>query len=305
MRFLKLSPLLIPTLATATLPEPPPPSQHGTLQLTQTPNITTVTISNPPLNLVDRPLISDLHDLMLYLRSTPSDLASNTKPKLVIFKSANPTFFMSHLDLTLLTAPITPDKLAAITQYSEITRFLQNITSTVFIAAIDGHAFGAGHELALQMDMRFAGPNALSGSIENTLGLTAGGGGELFLGTLTNRGRALEYLLAAKGFDAPTGTRVGLWNEDYADAETLYREVESLAGRIAVLPGQSLNQTKSALGFLNPSLQVQVADVEAFNGLAGTEVAQRTLDGWLKVSEGQEAGAFELGLPDSIFRELY
>ena len=156
MRFISLC--LLAGVTSATIPSSSTSSSIGTLSLNQSANATTVTIDHPPYNLVDAPLLSDLHDFLLSLRTTPAELSRNTKPKVVIFRSANPDFFLSHLDLSLLTPPVTDKKLVSIAQYLDITRLLQNITSTVFIAATNGRASGAGHELSVQMDMRFAGP---------------------------------------------------------------------------------------------------------------------------------------------------
>ena len=294
---------LLVLLASANLPDPLPPSRYDTLAFTQSANVTTVTVRHPPINLVDEFLISDLHDLLLYLRATPEDLANNSKPKVVIFKSENIDFFLGHIDVDLFANPSTDAKIATAAQYVEIGRLFQNTTSTIFIAAMNGRAFGAGHELPLQMDMRFAGPNVSAGSIENPLGVIAGGGGELMLGTLTNKARALEYLVAAEAFDAPTGTRLGLWNNHFSDAQTLYSEVDKLAARIGLLPSTSLNQTKSSLAFLNPSIDLQDADVVAFGRLQSTDIAQEKIAAWL--AQSQALGPFELGLPDSAIQNLY
>ena len=149
-------------------------------------------------------------------------------------------------------------------------------------------------------------PRASSGSLENGLGLTPGAGGELFLSTLTNKGRALEYVLAAKAFDAPTGTRLGLWNNDFESEEALYQHVDNLAARIGLFSGASLNQTKNVLGRLNnPSLALLEEDVNAFNNLAATQIAQTLLTKALATEDGPNARAFELGLPEDVTQYLY
>ena len=274
-----------------------PPSQYGTLAFTQRPNITTVTVQNPPTNLADAQLISDLHDFLIYLQETP-DAA-----KVVIFKSSNPDFFISHIDLNLIKEPIDP---AATAQYIDIAQFLQNITSTIFIAATNGHASGAGHEWAVQMDMRFAGPNASSGSPEDGFGIVPGIGGELFLGPLINKGRAMEYVLGAKSFDAATGTRLGLWNDDFPTKEALYQYVDELADRIALFPRGGLNQTKSILGSsLNPSPALLGQDENAILALLATDEVQNLIGNMIAIEKGNEGPQFELSLPDGIVDFVY
>lgn len=77
------------------------------------------------------------------------------------------------------------------------------------MAQINGLAVGADHKLSAQMDIRFAGPKTHVDSIENELGLFAGARGQLFLGLLVNKGRAMQYALAAKTFDGSTGAAIG------------------------------------------------------------------------------------------------
>ena len=142
-------------------------------------------------------------------------------------------------------------------EYSYIAPLLQNIIMTAFIAEINGHNIDGGHELALQMDMRFAGPNAHTGFFENGLGLIVGGGGQSFLGQLINKGRALGYLLSAKAICGPTGAALGLFNRYYSTGDTLTTAVNALAERIGLFPQVALSDTKSALNnYLNPSPQL-------------------------------------------------
>ncbi|MCJ1325073.1 hypothetical protein MMC10_001735 [Thelotrema lepadinum] len=280
------------------LPAPPAPARYGTLQFQAEANVTRVTFNNPPINLVNVELTSDLYDFLTSLdpknRTTPP-------PKVVIFNSNNPDFFLGHLDFNNLVAPFTDDKLAALSQYTACCRLLQNLTSTAFIAEINGEAFGAGQELSIQMDMRFAGPKARTGSIEDALGLVVGAGGQLFLGTLIGRSRALEYLLATKAFDGPTGTALGLFNSHYSSADKLRDAVDELARRIGQLPAQGLNETKFALNqLLNPSLEAETFDVNAFFALDENPVAQTIVTEAIMASQNQTLSPFELGLPDSL-----
>ncbi len=215
------------------LPGPQAPSRHGTLTFQQSGHITRATFDNGPINLVDCNLIDDFLDFLLSLkpdnRTTPS-------PKVVIFDSANPNFFLGHIDLQLATTPLTPAKYLIVQNYIAITRLMQNITSTIFVAEINGRAFGAGQEFAIQMDMRFVGPQARTGSFEDAIGLTAGVGAQTILGSLIGKGRALEYVLAAKTFDGPTGTALGLFSGYFNTAALLRAAVDELAQRIALFP---------------------------------------------------------------------
>ncbi|KAI4199473.1 MAG: hypothetical protein LQ350_004614 [Teloschistes chrysophthalmus] len=285
-----------------------PVSKHGKLTFTLTPNVTRVTINNPPINLLTAELISDLYDFML--STVPSPSTPKTTPKVVIFSSANPDFFISHFDLkNLLPPPTTPPLVTngattPLTQLVAIGRLLQNTTSTAFIAEINGRTFGGGQELASQMDMRFAGPGALVSQYEDSAGFVAQAGGQLSLGPIIGKARALEHLLAAKQIDAKTGTQLGLFNADYASADILRQKVNNLAARIALFPQAALNDTKFSLAFLSPTAQMLDEEVRRFSPIGMTQEAQATVREILRESD-EGRNVYELGVPNSVVQGLY
>jgi enoyl-CoA hydratase/carnithine racemase len=68
----------------------------------------------------------------------------------------------------------------------------------VTIAKLRGRARGAGSELALACDMRFAArENAVLGQPEIGFGVAPGAGGVQHLARLLGRGRAIEVILGA------------------------------------------------------------------------------------------------------------
>jgi hypothetical protein len=129
-------------------------SPYGTLSISTAGNITHVTILNPPINLFDASLSGDLY---AFLSSLDPSNRTTPPPKVVIFRSADPDFFIAHIDLNALLLPSTPQKTALLNQYVAVLRLLQSLTTTTFIAQVNGEAFAAGNELLVQMDMRFAG----------------------------------------------------------------------------------------------------------------------------------------------------
>jgi enoyl-CoA hydratase/carnithine racemase len=258
-------------------------------------NITRVTFDNGPVNFVDRRFADDLLDFLIPLQEV-----TDSTPKVVIFDSANPNFWLGHIDMRTLATPITDEKKQLGADYIKFTQLLQNITSTIFIAEIDGRAFGAGNEIAAQMDMRFVGPRARTGSFEEALGLVAGGGGQTFMGSILGKAKALEYLLAAKSFDGPAGEALGLYNKYYDNSQTLQSSVLELAQRIALFPRVALNQTKSVLSFLNPPNDAFQLDFEAFYDIEQGPEQQANVRRFLKLSENQTANHYEMGLAESV-----
>lgn len=80
----------------------------------------------------------------------------------------------------------------------------------VFIAAVNGAAFGGGTELALACDLRVAGPHARFALTEVRLGIIPGGGGTQRLTRLIGPGRAKRLILTAEQVDASTALSLGL-----------------------------------------------------------------------------------------------
>ncbi|KAL9036160.1 MAG: hypothetical protein Q9214_006260 [Letrouitia sp. 1 TL-2023] len=275
-------------------------SHYGTLTFHQIANATRVTINNPPINLLDYKLINDLHDFLTTLQPAPG----KTTPKVVIFCSANPDFFISHFDLSALRADATPDEAKSFDILISSTRLLQSITSTAFIAEIDGRTNGGGQELSSQMDMRFAGPNALIAQWENSCGFVATAGGQAFMGATVGKARAMEYLLASKTIDGPTATRFGLINYNYNSAQELRQEVDALAARIGLFPQPALNDTKFSLQFLNPTVASLDEQIARFLPIAGSPASQAIVKYYLQVSNELDT-AFEKGIPDTLVQALY
>lgn len=271
-------------------------SAHGTMTFTYpSPNITRATINNGPVNFVDRLFADDLLDLLIPLQNV-----TDSTPKVVIFDSSNPNFWLGHIDMRTLKTPITDEKKQLGADYMRFTQLLQNITSTIFIAEIDGRAFGAGNEIAAQMDMRFVGPRARTGSFEEALGLIAGGGGQTYMGAVLGKAKAMEYLLAAKTFTGPVGEALGLYNKYYDNSETLKHSVLELAQRIALFPRVALNQTKSVLSFLNPPNNAFQLDFEAFYDIEQGPEQQANVRRFIQLSEDQTANHYEMGLGESV-----
>ncbi|RMG11926.1 MAG: enoyl-CoA hydratase [Deltaproteobacteria bacterium] len=80
----------------------------------------------------------------------------------------------------------------------------------VFIAAIDGYAFGGGLELALACDLRVAAREAKMGLTETRLAILPGGGGTQRLPRLVGRGRASDLILTGRRIGGEEAFRMGV-----------------------------------------------------------------------------------------------
>jgi len=255
-----------------------------------------VTINNPPVNLFNNYL---LHDMLSFLLSLVPANSPTPPPKVVIFSSENPDFFIMHRDVQGIIPPLLPWKLDAIHNYVSITRLLQNITTTVFIAECNGRAFGAGNEVMVQMDMRFAGPNASVGFFENGLGVFPGGGGTQFMYELVGKSRALEYILGALQIDGRFGAEIGWFNKYFDDSGAMTAYIDNLAARIATFPNGTINATKAGLAWRNPSIPVLEGDIAEFIRLDAMP-DRAPLERKLLNVTNNETNYFELNLPDNL-----
>jgi enoyl-CoA hydratase/carnithine racemase len=82
--------------------------------------------------------------------------------------------------------------------------------SIVTIAAVNGHAIGAGFQLALNCDLRILSDDAKFSMAEVTLGLVPDLGGTKRLTELVGPSRALEICLTGRRIPADEAERIGL-----------------------------------------------------------------------------------------------
>jgi enoyl-CoA hydratase/carnithine racemase len=194
----------------------------------------TVTFSNPPINIFVPSTIVELGALMTDLEADPS-------AKVVVFQSANPDFFIAHLDVS-----------KAIEQPGVLglwRDFVLRLSSSpvVSIAKIRGRTRGIGNEFVLACDMRFASrQNAIFGNPEVGVGLIPGGGALEWLPRLVGRSRALEFVLSADDFDADVAERYG-WVNRTLDDHDLDQFVDALARRLTSFDRDVLAAAKAQI----------------------------------------------------------
>jgi enoyl-CoA hydratase/carnithine racemase len=194
----------------------------------------TITFSNPPINMFVPATIVELGALM-------TDLEADSSVKAIVFQSANPDFFIAHLDVA---------KAAAQPGVLGLWRdFVLRLSSTpiVSIAKIRGRTRGIGNEFVLACDMRFASrQNALFGNPEVGVGLIPGGGALEWLPRLVGRSRALEIVLSADDFDADIAERYG-WVNRALDDDDLDSFVDALVRRLASFDREVLAAAKAQI----------------------------------------------------------
>jgi enoyl-CoA hydratase/carnithine racemase len=114
------------------------------------------------------------------------------------------------------------------------------------IAAVNGVATGAGMDLALMCDLRYAAASARFAETYINVGLVPGAGGAHFLPRLVGVAKALELLFTGRFVDAQEAERLGIVNQVFAD-EVFEEEVNRIAQKIASAPLLSLRLMKRAV----------------------------------------------------------
>jgi enoyl-CoA hydratase/carnithine racemase len=215
-------------------------SEHSQFNLAQFkidrphPGQWTITFNNPPINIFVPSTIVELGALMTEIEADPS-------VKVVVFESANPDFFIAHLDVAKAV-----ERSDVLVLWRDFVLRLSS-SAVVSIAKIRGRTRGIGNEFVLACDMRFASrQNAVFGNPEVGVGLIPGGGALEWLPRLVGRSRALEFVLTADDFDADIAERYG-WVNRTLDDKDLDSFVDALAKRVASFGGKTLATAKAQI----------------------------------------------------------
>lgn len=163
-----------------------------------------------------------------------------------------------------------------------VVRLLRAMDKPV-IAAVNGAAAGAGLNLALACDMRFAVPKAKFAASFVKIGLVPDWGGHYLLTRAVGTGRAMELMMSGERIDAEEALRLGLVNRIFP-AEQFRDEVTARARAFANGPRAAIAAIKQgvyqgATGTLEDTLAFeQRTQAALFLGADAREGMQAFLD---------------------------
>lgn len=257
-----------------------------------------VTIDNPPVNVLDAVLAGEIVTLLDSLRDDPA-------VRVIVFESANPDFFIAHVDMSLIDAPTAFDEVAARLPAApnpfQALALRLRAQPQLTIVKLVGQVRGGGAEFVAAADLSFAAlETAGLGQIEALMGILPGGAGTQLLSERTTRGRALEIVLGADLFDAATAERYGWINRALPGAE-LDGFVDRLARNIAALPDGVIAAAKAALPPLDLGVGLQ-REHDAWAGLFARPAAEALIRGGLK--DGAQTPDGERNL-EALLRRLW
>ncbi|HEX3335035.1 MAG TPA: enoyl-CoA hydratase/isomerase family protein [Jatrophihabitans sp.] len=229
-------------------------------------------IAAPPMNLLGPELVRDLVSLIRLAEADES-------VKVVVFKSADPDYFISHVDLTQVRAYRA--EAAKLTGEASIAALFRHVSASrlVTIAQIAGRVRGAGSEFVLACDMRFAAQEtAVFGQFEPAFGQVPGGGAVQYLTRLMGRARALEVMLTAGDYGADLAERYG-WINRALPADALDEFVRALARRIAAFPAAGHVAVKQRVNAISLApLEDFRRDSDLFRDGVGRPETQRLIE---------------------------
>jgi enoyl-CoA hydratase/carnithine racemase len=204
-----------------------------------TPALWRVAFNNPPINLIDARMVGEFQRVL-------TDIERDPQVAVLVLESANPDYFLAHWDLE--DAPENTAALPAgptgLHPWLDLLIRLSRLP-IVTIAAVRGRARGAGSELALASDIRFASrERAILGQFELGSGAVPGGGPSSRLPRLVGRGRALEILLSSSDYDGDLAERYGYVNRAIPDAE-FEQFIDDFATRVSHFDVRAIQEIKS------------------------------------------------------------
>lgn len=181
--------------------------------------------------------------------------------RVVVLRGEGPSF-SAGLDRSMLAPPGTaggeergllamadlpPDELdATIAAYQRGFTWWSARPDVVSIAAVQGHAVGAGFQLALACDLRVLADDAQLAMRETSLGLVPDLAGSGPLVDLVGYPRALEICATGRWVDAAEAERLGL-AELVVPRDRLEATVEQVTAALMVAPHGAVTETKALL----------------------------------------------------------
>ncbi|HEX7661372.1 MAG TPA: enoyl-CoA hydratase/isomerase family protein [Pseudonocardiaceae bacterium] len=132
------------------------------------------------------------------------------------------------------------------------------------VAAVRGHAIGAGFQLALACDLRLATEDALFTMAEPSLGIVPDLGGTLPLVRAVGHARAVEICLTGRRVPAAEALRIGLVNA-VVPVDGLDQAVDELVSTLREKPVGAIRETLALLALAadGPTLERQRASERA------------------------------------------
>lgn len=131
-----------------------------------------------------------------------------------------------------------------------------NAIDVPVVAAVNGHAIGAGCDLAAMCDMRVASEDAVFAESFLRVGIIPGDGGAWFLPRVIGQARANEMLYTAEGIPAGKALSWGLVSE-VVPHDALLDTAKAIAAKVVANPPLAIRRAKR---IMRASADMSLAD---------------------------------------------
>jgi enoyl-CoA hydratase/carnithine racemase len=121
-----------------------------------------------------------------------------------------------------------------------------NAIDVPIVAAVNGHAIGAGNDLCTMCDIRIAGEDAKFSESFLRIGIIPGDGGSWFLPKIIGLSRAAEMILTCDVLDAEKALNWGLVSQIVKNEELII-QAKKIANKIASQPPEATRRAKRLL----------------------------------------------------------
>lgn len=202
--------------------------------------VATITLNNPPLNVVTLTMSRQLHERL-------STLAADPAVRVLILAGAGQRAFCAGSDISefpnmLGRGKIVPMKLDFENQvYGQLAKFPKPT-----IAAVSGLAYGGGLELAACCDFIVAEDQVRLCLPEIKLGVFPGSGGTVRVTRRIGASRAKEMMFYGEPLDASTALDWGLVDRVVPSGKGL-EMARAMAAQLAERPNRALQLCKAAI----------------------------------------------------------
>jgi enoyl-CoA hydratase/carnithine racemase len=202
--------------------------------------VATLTLMNPPLNLVTLGLTRELSAKL-------DRLAADPKARVLVVTGAGGRAFCAGSDISEFRNLTRPgeavDKKMRFENetYSKLDDFPKPT-----VAAVNGLAFGGGLEMAVCCDLVVCEEGTRLALPEIKLGVFPGSGGTVRVTRRIGEGRAKEMIFLGEPISVETGLAWGLVNRIAPKGQAL-KVAQELAAAVAERPNQALQAAKKAI----------------------------------------------------------
>jgi len=211
---------------------------YKTIMLDKQDKIATITFNRPDqMNVLDLVMREELKDAF-------ADVSDDRDIKVVVITGSGKAFIAGSDIKTMegITSPAARDRLKNV---QKLIRLMTELEKPI-IAAVNGHATGAGLHIALASDIIIASDRAKFREAFVMIGLIPDLAGFYFLPLRVGLPKAKELMLTGRLFEAQEAEAIGLVNR-VVPHDNLEKEVMALAMELAKGPTRAYGMIKSAL----------------------------------------------------------